>query len=338
MYPETAPLFGFQEFWWVYALFTVLTSIALTLSIYFGRKGPGEVSVTRAGKEALSWIVLALLCNLALYFFALSTFEGSPERLHASGLSPREGAYKIGLEFLSGYLVEKALAVDNLFVFVVIFRFFHIPAKFQHRVLFYGLFGAIALRAIFIAIGASIMRYETVTVILGLFLIFQAVQIFRGHEPDIDPEHNWFLRTIKRYLPLTPKFDEGRFFTRIGGALVGTPLLLALIVIEFTDVIFAMDSVPAVFGLTREPLVVFTSNVLAVIDLRVLYFLLAAFIDKFHYLNHGLSLVLLFIGSKMVWLDRYFGHRFPTELSLGIVGVLIVGSILLSLTRRSQKA
>jgi tellurite resistance protein TerC len=326
-------IFPFADFWYIYLAFSFLVALVLLGSLRAFHKRAHAISVSEAGVSALSWCGLAILFNIGLYIFTYWRISSEPSLAAAFGMSPHELATKTGLEFFSGYLVEKALAVDNLFVFIVIFRFFSIPQQYQFRVLFYGLFGAIVLRAIFIAMGSVVMSIHWVVMIFGIFLIYQGIAVLRGKEPEIDPEHNRLLRLLHRFLPISKTLDGQKFFTVTDGKRLVTPLFLALIFVEITDIMFAFDSVPAIFGLTKEPLVVFTSNIFAVIDLRALYFLLAAFISRFHYLNVGLSFVLIFIGSKMVFLDDYFGGHVPTEISLMVVLGLIVGSIILSLVK-----
>ncbi len=317
----------------MYLLFGLGVSLVLWLSLRtFGRKAH-EVSIREATVSALSWFGLALLFNVLLYFFTWWHLEHDPATAQALGATPDILARQTALEFLSGYLLEKSLAVDNLFVFIVIFRFFSIAPQYQQRVLFYGLFGAIALRAIFIAMGSVVMEIPWVVIMFGLFLIYQGIGVLRGKEPEIHPENNRILKLLKRFVPLSNTLDGQKFFTKVDGRWLATPLFIALIFVEITDIMFAFDSVPAIFGLTREPMVVFTSNIFAVIDLRALYFLLAAFISRFHYLSYGLSFVLIFIGLKMALLDEILHMKVPTEVSLLIVLTLIIGSIILSLVK-----
>jgi tellurite resistance protein TerC len=330
-------IFPFADFWWLYGVFSVLIAGVLFASIKVFHKNPHSVSIAEAGKSALGWFGLALAFNVALYFLTLWRLSEAPGLAMQRGMEPAAIAFSTSLEFLSGYLVEKALAVDNLFVFIVIFRFFSIPAQFQHRVLFYGLFGAIVLRAIFIGIGSVVMSLHEVVILFGIFLMYQGVSVLFGKDPEIDPQKNRVLRLLNRYLPISKSLDGQKFFTIENGKKMVTPLFIVLIFIEITDIMFAFDSVPAIFGLTKEPLVVFTSNIFAVIDLRALYFLLAAFIDRFHFLNVGLAFVLVFIGSKMAFLDTLFGGKFPTGLSLCIVFFLIAGSIVYSLVKPKTK-
>ena len=326
-------IFPFAEFWPVYVLFSVVVAVILWGSLKAFHGQPEEISIRKASLSALSWFGLALIFNLILYFFTYAHLTDSPEITTALGGTAESLARQTALEFLSGYLLEKSLAVDNLFVFIVIFQFFSIPKENQYRVLFYGLFGALVLRAIFIAMGSVVMDIDWVVVAFGLFLIYQGFSVLRGKEPEIHPENNRLLKVLKRFIPISPKLDGQRFFTKQNEKWFATPLFLALIFVEITDIMFAFDSVPAIFGLTKEPLVVFTSNIFAVIDLRALYFLLLAFIGRFHYLGVGLSFVLVFIGVKMAFIDVILDYHLPTEVSLIVVLGLIVGSIVLSLLK-----
>lgn len=330
-------IYPFADFWLFYILFSIGVGAVLFISLRTFKPESHEVSIREATVAALSWFGFALLFNVLLFFYTRWHLSAEPALAMVLGSTPDELARRTSLEFLSGYLVEKSLAVDNLFVFIVIFRFFSIAPQYQHRVLFYGLFGAILLRALFIATGAVVMEIPWVIVVFGLFLIWQGISVLRGKEPEIHPEKNRVLRALNRLLPVSKQLDGQRFFTRESGKLLVTPLFLALVFVEITDIMFAFDSVPAIFGLTREPLVVFTSNIFAVIDLRALYFLLAAFVARFHYLSTGLSFVLIFIGSKMAFLDPLLGEDVPTEISLLVVLGIIVGSILLSLVKPPAK-
>ncbi len=329
-------IFTFSEFWPLYVLFSVVVAGILWASLRTFHDQPEEISIRKASVSALNWFGLALLFNIALYFLTYAHLSDSPELVATLGGTPDSLARKTALEFLSGYLLEKSLAVDNLFVFIVIFQFFSIPKENQYRVLFYGLFGALVLRGIFIAVGAVVMEIDWVVVLFGVFLIYQGISVLRGKEPEIHPENNRILKLLRRVVPLSPRLDGQRFFTRVDGKLLATPLFLALIFVEITDIMFAFDSVPAIFGLTKEPLVVFTSNIFAVIDLRALYFLLLAFIGRFHYLGVGLSFVLVFIGVKMALFDVVLDYHLPTEVSLIVVLGLIVGSIALSLMKPAK--
>jgi tellurite resistance protein TerC len=326
-------IFPFSEFWPVYLIFSLFVAGILFASLRVFHKQPEEISIRKAALSALNWFGLALLCNVILYFLTYWHLSYRPDITAALGGTAESLARQTALEFLSGYLLEKSLAVDNLFVFIVIFQFFSIPKANQFRVLFYGLFGALVLRAIFIAMGSIVMEIDWIVVAFGIFLVYQGISVLKGKEPEIHPENNRLLRILRRYIPLSPTLDGQKFFTNVNGRLLATPLFLALIFVEFTDIMFAFDSVPAIFGLTKEPLVVFTSNIFAVIDLRALYFLLLAFIGRFHYLGIGLSFVLIFIGSKMALIDVILDYHLPTEVSLMVVVGIIVGSIALSLMK-----
>ncbi len=235
---------------------------------------------------------------------------------------------RIGLEFVTGYLIEYALSVDNLFVFLVIFSYFGVPGEYQHRVLFWGIVGALLLRAVFILVGAALLtKFHWMIYLFGAFLLITGVRLLFGVESEVDPEKNPLLRLVRRFLPVTPTYQGQRFLVRIDGKLFATPLFLVLVAIEATDVVFAVDSIPAIFGITRDPFLVFTSNMFAILGLRALYFLLADFMDRFHYLKFGLGLVLAFVGAKMVVSGWY---KVPIGLSLGIVVALLAGSVAVS--------
>jgi tellurite resistance protein TerC len=235
------------------------------------------------------------------------------------------------MEFLTGYIVEKSLSIDNIFIFVMVFGYFAIPLKYQHRVLFYGILGALIFRAIFIALGSVLMQFHIVIYVFGAFLILTGIKLFFTSHKEIEPEKNILIRILMHFVPVTKEFHGKYFFARVGGKLHATPLFVALLFLEFTDVIFAIDSVPAIFALTNEPLIVFTSNIFAILGLRSMYFMLAGAVDKFHLLKFGLATVLVFVGLKMVWLNDSFGGKFPITYSLGFILVAITASIIASL-------
>jgi tellurite resistance protein TerC len=266
------------------------------------------------------WVSIALVFNYAFYLYAASQFGGD------------EGK-RLGLEFLTGYIVEKSLAVDNIFVFVLVFAYFGVPAQYQHRVLFYGIIGALIFRAIFIALGAVLMRYALVVALFGVFLLLTGVKMLFAPDQKIDPDRNPVIRLFKRVMPITPEFHGQRFLVRLNGRWHATPLMVALVFLELSDVIFAVDSVPAIFAISREPLIVFTSNVFAILGLRSMYFLLAGAIERFALLKYALALILIFVGLKMVWLNDLFGGKFPITWSLGIIGGLLMLAIVGSLLR-----
>jgi tellurite resistance protein TerC len=287
-------------------------------------------------REALSWSVvwvsLALAFNAVFYLYMRHHFPLDPRLAAIPGFDAAAKAKQTALEFLAGYVVEYSLSVDNIFVFVVVMSYFAVPPKLQHRVLFFGILGALIFRAIFIALGALLLQFEWVIWLFGGFLIITGARMmFGGEEGPVEPHERWIIRMFKKRVPVTDSFRDARFFVRENGKLHATPMFIALLFLEFTDIVFAVDSVPAIFGLTREPLVVFTSNIFAILGLRNLYFLLAGAVDKFYMLKYGLGIVLIFVGLKMVWLNHLYGGHFPIGISLGIIIGTIAVSIVLSL-------
>jgi tellurite resistance protein TerC len=324
-------LFPFAQYWWAYLAFTgfVLFLLALDLGV-FHRKSH-EVSFREAAAWSAVWVALSLVFNFLLYQFALWKFSHDPRLTALQDFDPSAAAWRMALEFLTGYVVEYSLSVDNIFVFVVVLNYFAVPAKHQRRVLFYGILGALVFRAIFIAMGAMLMRYHSVILIFGVFLIFTGVKMMFGPETKVEPEKNLVIRLFRRFMPVTSEPHDQRFFVRLNNMWRATPLFIALLFLELTDIIFAVDSVPAIFALTREPLIVFTSNIFAILGLRSMYFMLAGSIDKFHLLKYGLAAVLIFVGLKMVWLNDLFGGKFPIGYSLGFICLVLMVSILFSI-------
>ena len=311
-------LFPFADYWWFYLAFTGFIVVLLALDLGLFNRRAHEIGFREAGLWVLVWAALSAAFCYGLYFYSADKFGDAIAR-------------RLALEFATGYLVEQALSVDNMFVFVLIFGYFAVPRKYQHRVLFYGILGALIFRGIFIALGAALLRYEWVVMLFGVFLIFTGAKMFFGKEQEIDPNKNFVLRLAQRFLPLTSSHHGSHFVVRERGVRVGTPLLVTLLVLEFTDILFAIDSVPAIFAVTREPLVVFTSNVFAILGLRSMYFLLAGAVGKFHLLRYGLGVILVFIGLKMSWLNGLWGGEFPISVSLGIIGGVLAITIALSL-------
>lgn len=313
-------LFPMSEYWWFYLSFVAFVFAMLALDLGVFHKNSHSVSFKEATVWSIVWVSLAMIFNAGLYFYTLNKFPANPEI-----------AKQVGLEFLTGYVIEKSLSVDNIFVFVVVFGFFAVPSKYQHRVLFYGILGALAFRAIFIALGSVLMQYKSVVYIFGAFLIITGAKMMFQPEKEMDPSQNWLIKFLKKHIRISDKMHEDKFFVVKDGVKYATPLFVALVFLEFTDVIFAVDSVPAIFALTKEPLLVFTSNIFAILGLRSLYFLLAGVVEKFHLLKYGLALVLIFVGLKMVWLNDLYGGHFPIGTSLGLIALFIGGSIAASL-------
>jgi tellurite resistance protein TerC len=283
---------------WAGFIAFVLAMLAIDLGV-FHRKAH-EVSLKEAGAWSAVWVALALLFNAGVYAWF-----------------GRERA----LEFTTGYLIEKALAVDNIFVFVIIFTAFAIPAVYQHRVLFWGVLGALVMRAGFILVGGALLqRFHWVLYVFGAILAVTGVKLLFQRHQELHPERNPLVRAFQRLFPVNPHLDGDRFTTVRDGRRFATPLLLALVAVEVTDLVFAVDSIPAIFAITRDPFIVFTSNIFAILGLRSLYFLLAGVITRFVYLKVGLALVLVFVGAKMLLVDVY---KVPVLASLGIIAATL---------------
>jgi tellurite resistance protein TerC len=310
-------LFPFAEYWWFYAGFTGLVLLLLALDLGVFHRHAHVVSFRESLTWSIIWIATALAFNYGFYLYTANRFGD-------------DAGQQIGLEFLTGYIVEKSLAVDNIFVFVLVFAYFSIPALYQHRVLFYGIIGALVFRAIFIAIGSALMQYHVIVLLFGAFLLLTGLNMLWAPERKIEPDKNPLIKMFRRFMPVTPQLHGHRFVLKIGGQWHATPLLVALLFLEMSDIIFAVDSVPAIFAISREPLVVFTSNVFAILGLRSMYFMLAGAVERFHLLKYGLAFILIFVGLKMVWLNNLFEGKFPIGWSLGIIGLLLFGSVVAS--------
>ena len=299
--------------------------LALDLGVF--HRDAHEVKFKEALTWSAIWISLALLFNVGLYFLWDKMQPGSQYTNAEAATS-----------FLAGYLIEKALSVDNIFVFLMVFAFFNVPSKYQHRVLFWGIVGALIFRAIFIALGAALIQnFAWITVIFGLFLILTGVKMVTMKDKKIDPDSNPLIKLFRKLVPVTPDFVGQRFFTRIDGRLWATPLFICLLFIEVTDVIFAVDSIPAIFAITKDPFIVFTSNVFAILGLRALFFCLAGLMKLFHYLGFALAGILVFVGGKMVF--TYYMHtlggqpefKISVGLSLGIIVLSLIVAVVVSI-------
>ena len=338
---------------WTWVVFYILVFIMLIIDLkMFARKGEHEVNISEALKMTAVWIAVSLVFCAGIYFWY-------PVDPHGKAM-----------EFLAGYLIEKSLSMDNLFVFLMLFSFFGVERKYQHEVLFWGIFGALVLRSIFIFAGAAmVVRFEWILGLFGLFLVYTGIKMF-GHDDDeqVDPANNIFVRLFKRFFPVTDQMHGDKFFIRsaertqhshhsslftLHSSLKATPLFIALIVIETTDVAFAVDSIPAVFSVSRDPFIVLTSNIFAILGLRALYFALAAIAKYFGYLKYGLGIILSFVGIKMLLaMDEYVNAlgrlcgvelnmphiEVPTPWSLAFIFGVLLLSILLSVVANKQKA
>ncbi len=296
---------GSPALWTGFTLF-VLALLVLDLGV-FHRKSHA-VSIREAALWCAVWVGLAALFNLGVFL--------------------KFGRQR-GLEFLTGYLIELALSIDNLFVFIVVFSYFACPPAQQHRVLFWGIVGALVMRAGFILAGSALLSaFHWIVYLFGGFLVLTGIKILLQKSEEVHPERNPVVRLVERVFPLTPRYHGQRFFVREGGKLAATPLFLILAVIETTDLVFAVDSVPAIFAVTRDSFIVYTSNIFAILGLRSLYFLLAGVMGSFRFLKYGLGLVLAFVGVKMVIADIF---HIPIGISLGVVAGLLGGAVGLSL-------
>jgi len=301
--------------WIVFNLF-VLAMLALDLGV-FHRKSHA-VSTKEALTWSIVWISLSLVFNAVIYLY---WDRMMPNSTYTNG--------EAGLAFLTGYLIEKALSVDNIFVFILIFSFFAVPAAYQHRVLFWGILGALVMRGVMIFAGAALLKqFHWVIYIFGAFLIFTGIRMALHRDEEMHPDQNPVVKLFRKLMPVTEDFEGDKFFIRRAGTLMATPLFLVLLIVESTDLVFAVDSIPAIFAVTQEPFIVYTSNIFAILGLRALYFLLANVMDKFQYLKLGLSAVLTFVGVKMVIVDFY---KIPVGVSLGIIASILTISIVASL-------
>ena len=300
----------------------VLAMLALDLGVFHRKEH--EVKMKEALTWSAVWIALALVFCGGIFLFWQQLNPGS-------SYSNTEA----GLAFLTGYVIEKSLSVDNVFVFVMLFSYFHVPAKYQHRVLFWGIFGALVMRAIFIAAGITlIVKFHWLIYVFGAFLVITGIKMIWSKDKEMHPERNPVLRLFSKFTPVTKQYEGKKFFVKRDGRWWATPLAVVLLLIETTDVIFAVDSIPAILAITQDPFIVYTSNVFAILGLRALYFALAGIMQMFHYLHYGLSAILMFVGTKMLLADVY---KIPLGVSLGVIFALLTISVIASLLRRPSQ-
>lgn len=331
-------LFPFAEYWWFYLAFTAFVLVVLALDLGVFHKKAHEVGFKEASIWTSVWIGLALVFGYLFYLYARFRFSTDERYTSIPGFDPEGQARTSALEFLTGFVVEKSLAIDNIFVFAVVFAYFGIPKVYQHRVLFWGILGALVFRAIFIAMGSVLMQYQWIVIFFGLLLILTGIKMFFAGTKPQNLENNFIVRQLKKVFRVHPQIEGQSFFIKKDGLTFVTPLFLALIFLELSDIIFAVDSVPAIFALTKEPLIVFTSNIFAILGLRSMYFMLAGVMDRFAFIKYGLASVLVFVGFKMVWLNEAFGGKFPISWSLGIITFLIGSSVLISVMIERRRA
>ncbi len=301
---------------WPWIAFTIFVLAMLALDLGVFHRTTHAVSIKEAAIWSVVWISLSLLFNVIIYYWLGS---------------------QLALEYLTGYVIEKSLSVDNIFVFVLIFAYFKVPAAYQHRVLFWGVLGALVMRAILILVGGALLeRYHWIIYIFGAFLVFTGIKMALQKELEIHPDDNPLVKLMRRIFPVTPDYQGQSFFVRNGGKLFATPLFIVLVLVESTDLIFAVDSIPAIFAVTQDTFIVYTSNVFAILGLRSLYFVVSGVIDKFYYLKLGLSVVLTFVGVKMLLVAA--GIKIPVYISLLVIlGVLVV-AVIASLLRAKRLA
>jgi len=308
---------------WLWIGFNVFVLMMLALDLGVFHRKAHAVSIKEATIWSIVWISLAMVFNLGIYLFWDRLVPGS-------SYSNQQAA----LAFFTGYIIEKSLSVDNIFVFVLIFSSFAVPAAHQHRVLFWGIIGALFMRGALIAVGAALLKeFHWIIYIFGGFLIFTGIRMAFHQNEELHPEQNPLVKLLRKVMPVTENYEDDKFFLRRAGKLFATPLFLVLVLIESTDLIFAVDSIPAIFAVTQETFIVYTSNVFAILGLRSLYFLLAGVVDKFHYLKLGLSVVLVFVGIKMAIVDLY---KIPVGVSLGAIATILATSIVASLIRSQR--
>jgi len=313
---------------WIWAAFLGFVALMLALDLGVFHRTAHKVKVKEALIWSGVWIALALVFNAGI-FASWNVIQPG------SGYSNSEA----GVAFLTGYLIEKALSIDNIFVFLIIFSYFQVPDKYQHKVLFWGIIGALIFRALFIAAGAAIIeQFFWTMIVFSVFLVATGIKMALSHDKKIDPERNPLVRFFRRIMPVTNEYHGDKFLVRIDGKRWATPLLLVLVVVEFTDVIFAIDSIPAIFAITSNPFLVFTSNVFAILGLRSLFFALAGLMQMFHYLSYGLAAILVFVGAKMMY--GYFEKavivewpKFPPLASLAVIASILAIAVIASIRR-----
>jgi len=299
---------------WLWGGFAVFVVSVLVLDLGVFHRKAHAVSLREAAAWTAVWVSLAAVFGLGVWWW----------------LGPTKA-----LEFATGYLIEEALSVDNIFVFLVLFTFFKVPAEYQHRVLFWGILSAVVMRAIFIMAGAALLEsFHWIIYVFGGLLVITGIRLFTQDGHEVDPERNPVMRVFRRFVPSVSEYHGQRFFISARGRRYATPLLAVLVAVEATDLIFAVDSIPAVFAVTRDPFIVYTSNIFAILGLRALYFLLAGVMDRFVYLKHGLALVLIFVGGKMLLSEVY---KLPIVLSLGVVAGILAVSVLASIWTTSRR-
>lgn len=328
--PMPSLFYPFYEYWPIYAVFIVLVLCVLCLDLGVFHKKSHIMGWKESASWSLFWLSLAFVFNYALYQYSLYRFGQKVDLGVFTNIDPRLEAKRLSLEFLTGFIVEKALSVDNIFVFIIIFNLLQIDLKYQHRILFYGILGAFVFRGIFIAIGSVLMQYQALVVLFGIFLFLLGLKSLFVKTKRARTQDSLIFRFLNRYFRLKLDAKPDHFLVKHKNKTYLTPACVALIMIESADIVFAVDSIPAIFAITKEPLIVFTSNIFAMLGLRALYFLLIPMLEHFSYLKYGLGIILMFIGLKMMVLNQAFGGHFPIAWSLGFILAVLVLCFLLS--------
>ncbi len=299
---------------WLWVIFNLFVVLMLALDLGVFHRKAHVISIRESLIWSVIWVIVALVFNLGLYL--------------VRGSGP-------GLEFLTGYLIERSLSIDNIFVFLLVFSYFRVPGAFQYRVLFYGIIGALIMRAVFIAAGVTLIQtFHWIIYVFGAFLILTGIKMALEKDKEVHPEKNPVLRLFRRFAPVTEQYEGTHFFVRRNGTLIATPLFLVLLVIETTDVVFATDSIPAILAVTQDPFIVYSSNVFAILGLRAMYFALAGIMEMFHHLHYGLSAVLAFVGAKMLLSDVF---HIPIHVALGVIAAILIVSVIASVMFPKQK-
>lgn len=317
---------------WIWGTFLAFVFGMLALDLGVFHRHAHKINIKEALTWSAIWIGIALLFNFGIFQY-----------WHLIQPNSAYTNNEAGFAFLAGYLVEKALSVDNIFVFLLVFAYFKVPEQYQHRVLFWGIIGALVFRALFIAVGAAVLhKFVWTMIIFGLFLIFTGIKMVLAKDKKMEPGNNPLVKLLRKIMPVTDDYHGQNFFIRQGGKLWATPLLVVLVTIEFTDIIFAADSIPAIFAITPDPFIVFTSNVFAILGLRALFFAVAGLMNMFKYLHYGLAAILVFVGGKMIY--NYIEKeviidwpKFEVGLSLMVIAAILIGSIVASIISNKKQ-
>lgn len=312
---------------WVWIIFLVCIVLFLALDLGVFHKEDHVIKSKEAGIWTGIWVTVALSFSGVIYWLFNSGLVENP-----TGLTPNEAV----LKYITGYLIELSLSVDNVFVIAVIFTSFKIPAMYQHRVLFWGILGAIVFRALMILFGvALITKFDWIIYVFGVFLLYTAFKMLKGDDHDFDPKESFVFRNLKKIYPITTTLNGHDFFVKRMGVTAATPLFVALLIIELTDILFALDSIPAILAITADPFIVFSSNILAILGLRSMYFLISRMLEKFRYINYSLVVILAFVGVKMLLAHHV---KFPEWVSLSVIATALIGGILASVFVKQKKS